>query len=240
MTTQSTQLPLDHPFADRHHRVYVALTNHCNRSCPWCSTYSSPDGNTFITINQFNSALPETGLFELQLEGGEPTVHPLFWQLVDICRQHPRVTRLVLCTNGATLPRRHAALRQWIDKFGPRFTLKMSINHHLLERDPQLIEVACMLRDVFAEKDDERLVIFNVRLRQGYENDDAMVKDLIERANLSAHSNIFYLQRYGLASDEEQWAEPFLAGHNFRMVNPDGTVFGTNLIERSEAMGALP
>ena len=45
--------PLDHPTPDRPHRLYYALTNHCNRTCPWCSTCSSPQGSTFLTLDAY-------------------------------------------------------------------------------------------------------------------------------------------------------------------------------------------
>src|SRR4051794_10217564 len=92
--------PLDHPTPDRPHRVYVALTNHCNRACPWCSTCSSPRGGTWLSLEDYQAALPGEGLFQLQLEGGEPTVHPRFWDFVRIAREHPHCTSLILCTNG--------------------------------------------------------------------------------------------------------------------------------------------
>ena len=33
---------------------------------------------------------------------------------------------------------------------------------------------------------------------------------------------------------------PLLAGTDFRLVNPDGSQWGTDLVARSEAMGRLP
>jgi len=82
-------------------------------------------------------------------------------------------------------------------------------------------------------------VVYNVRLRRGYDNDDRAVRDAVAAAGLNARANVFYLQRYGMASAEQGWDEPFLAGHDFRMVNPDGRVFGTDLMARSAAMGDL-
>src|SRR4029077_9896028 len=99
-------LPHDHPFPGRTHRVYVALTNHCNRACPWCSTYSSPAGNTWITWAQLAASLPAAGHFDVQLEGGEPTLHPAFWEFVQRLRSEPRCNKLILCTNGVVMPRR--------------------------------------------------------------------------------------------------------------------------------------
>src|SRR3974390_2606035 len=97
--------PLDHPTRERPHRLYVALTNSCNRACPWCSTCSSPRGQTWLSVDHFSASLPRDGYFQVQLEGGEPTLHPQFWDIVRIARENPRCVHLVLCTNGVVLPR---------------------------------------------------------------------------------------------------------------------------------------
>jgi len=78
-----------------------------------------------------------------------------------------------------------------------------------------------------------------VRLRRGYAGDDRAVIEAVDAAGLRARANVFYLQRYGLASGEQDWEAPFLAGENFRMVNPDGRVYGTDLIARSQGMSVL-
>jgi MoaA/NifB/PqqE/SkfB family radical SAM enzyme len=232
--------PLDHPTADRPHRVYVALTNHCNRACPWCSTCSSPTGSTWLSLEHYRAALPREGPFQVQLEGGEPTIHPQFWDFVRIAREHPSCTHLVLCTNGVALPRTPAKLRPWIERLGMPLTLKLSLNHYLLEHDPGLPELAVRLRDLFEELGGERLLVLNVRLRRGYADDDRHVAELVERAGLLPHANVFYLQRYGFAAGESGWELPAPVSDRFTLVNPDGRVYGPDLLARSERMRALP
>ena len=231
--------PHDHPFPGRVHRVYAALTNHCNRACPWCSTYSSPAGDTWITWGQLAASLPAAGAFDVQLEGGEPTLHPAFWEFVARLRADARCGMLVLCTNGVAIPRRADKLRAWLARLGAPLLIKLSINHHLLENDPGLLALAADLRDAAIALGAGREVVYNVRLRRGYDDDDAAVAAAVAQAGLQAQANVFYLQRYGLAKNEPGWEEPFLAGQNFRLVNPDGAAFGTDLIARSEAMGGL-
>jgi MoaA/NifB/PqqE/SkfB family radical SAM enzyme len=232
-------LPLDHPSPDRPFRIYVALTNHCNRSCPWCSTCSSPRGSTWLTLEKFMAGLPDDGLFQVQLEGGEPTIHPEFWQLVRSARGHPRCTHVILCTNGVALPRSLDKLAPWIDRLGTPLTLKLSINHHLLDSDPGLIELAVALRDLFTERGGGRLLVLNVRLRRGYEDDDRRVRDVVERAGLLPQANIFFLQSYGFADGEAGWERPAPVSDRFALVNPDGRVYGPDLIARSEGMRML-
>lgn len=231
--------PLDHPSPERPRRIYFALTNHCNRACPWCSTCSSPRGSTWLSPEEFERAFPESGQFQVQLEGGEPTIHPQFWDFVRISRENPRCTHLVLCTNGVVLPRENSELRSWIEKLGTPLTIKLSVNHYLLDHDRGLIDLAKMLCGIFSEYPSGRLLVINVRLRQGCASDDAAVREQIEGAGLLPHANVFYLQRYGFASNEENWNPPKPVWDNFELVNPDGQRFGPDLIARSEGMRRL-
>lgn len=231
--------PLDHPTAHRPHRVYLALTNACNRACPWCSTCSSPRGSTYFPLEEFNRILPSTGDFELQLEGGEPTIHPDFHAFVLKARQSNRCTRLVLCTNGVRIPRQRIKRQAWIESLGSPLTLKLSFNHYLWDYDASLLTLAQDLAEELA-RHPENLFVLNVRLRRGYEDDDERILEAVKKAGLWSVANVFYLQRYGYASEESAWDEPFLVGQNFRMINPDGEIFGPDLIARSEGMRRLP
>ncbi len=238
------QAPLDHPSRERPHRLYVAMTNSCNRSCPWCSTCSSPRGRTWLDIDAYQKSFPVDGYFQVQLEGGEPTIHPQFWEFVRIARENPRCTHMVLCSNGVRIPRRLDELKSYIERLGRPLTLKLSINHHLLDHDAGLIQLAVSLVDLFADLNHKSpgsyLLVLNVRLRRGYENDDQRVRRAVEEAGLLRHANIFFLQRYGFASDQKDWELPAPVWDQFTLLNPDGKTYGPNLIARSEAMRALP
>ena len=235
-----TMLPHDHPTPDRQHRIYAALTNHCNRSCPWCSMYSSPGGSTFLSKQKYCQLIDRAESFELQLEGGEPTTHPLFWEFVELARANSNCSRLILCTNGTRLPRTSQKLRTWLARLGLPLTIKMSINHHLLDRDSGLLDLAKDLAALCPLNSPNLALVFNVRLRRGVENDDQKIRALVEVNGLTPWSNIFYLQKYGLATEQSEWEEPFIVGENFSLINPDGQNFGSDLIKRSEAMRILP
>lgn len=237
--TLTGTLPLDRPSEARPHRVYVATSNHCNRACPWCSTCSSPQGETSLAVADYLASFPREGLFEVQLEGGEPTIHPEFFELVTLARANPRCVRVVVVTNGVVVPRTSAAQRGWLVRLGAPLTIKLSINHHLLGRDRDLLELAANLRDQFAALGGERELVLNVRLRPDAPGSDARVLEAVEAAGLVELANVFHLQAYGLAS-ERDWDRPFVVGTNFTLVNPDGTSHGTDLIARSEAMRVLP
>jgi hypothetical protein len=236
--TLTGALPLDRPSAERPHRVYVATSNHCNRACPWCSTCSSPRGETELAIADYLQSLPPEGAFEVQLEGGEPTIHPEFFELVRLARANPRCVRVVIVTNGVVMPRTSAELRAWLDRLGAPLTIKLSINHHLLAQDGGLLELAASLRAELAALDGDRELVLNVRLRPDAPGADAWVRDAVGAAGLIELANVFHLQAYGFAS-ERDWDRPFVVGENFTLVNPDGTSHGTDLVGRSEAMRVL-
>lgn len=226
--------PHDHPSRRERPRIYVALTNACNRACPWCSTYSGPGGNSFISLDKMVAAWPLAGAFDVQLEGGEPLLHPQFWDIVSLVREHQRAHGIVLCTNGVLVPRAEPQLSRWLERLGRPTLVKLSVNHHLLARDRRLLQLA---RQLVTHGVD---LVLNVRRRKGSEGDDAWVMERVREAGLEGIANDFFLQRYGRASGEEGWDEPFAVRAAFLMQNPDGALFDGDLVGRSEAMGRLP
>lgn len=244
----------DSPYEGRPHRYYFAITNNCNRSCPWCSTYSGPGKNTYLSKKIFDKLIPKKGIFEVQFEGGEPTLHPdLIW-MIQQCRQTKRCHRVVLCTNGVEFPFKYnnkqiylqkskILLKEYFLKFGQPFTIKLSINHHLLEHDRLLFEKARLIVDTIEDLKSfgDFKVILNVRRRNNPEFDyDNMLLQQLSKYSLQLKSNIFFLQAYGKNKNNNLAEKPFLVGYNFTLINPDGKSFGTDLISRSEAMKELP
>jgi len=189
---------------------------------------------------RFLEALPTEGDFEIQLEGGEPTTHPEFDQFVRTARSLSGMRRLIVCTNGVLLPRNRPALLDWLNRLGQPCTLKLSFNQFLYRHDRNLLELAVMVKDVFESLGGDRLLVLNVRLRPSRTDEEAWIRAAVEKAGLTSCANVFYLQRYGFAADEQDWEPPVLAGHNFRLVNADGCVFDDDLVARSEAMRHLP
>lgn len=240
-TADPPALPHDSPLLRERTRLYVAVTNQCNRECPWCSVYSSPRKNTFLQPEQMAAHFPADRDFDVQLEGGEPTIHPKLFDFVDVARRHPRMRELVLVTNGVKLPRDPEGLKAYLARFGEPFKVKLSINHHLLEHDPGLVATALRVREAFRAMGGRRELILNVRLRRGEKyGDDAWVQDAVEKAGLLPLANVFFLQRYGRGETEEDWKDPFVVTEDFLLVNPDGSAQGTDLIARGKAMGDMP
>ena len=118
--------------------------------------------------------------------------------------------------------------------------MKISVNHHLLDRDPGLLGLCRLLKERLCALGRENLLVVNVRLRRGVEEDDRRVLEAVGEAGLLPDSNVFFLQRYGLAEGEEGWEPPAVVSARFTLVNPDGRSFGPDLLARTEAMRGMP
>ena len=84
----------------------IEVNTACNLDCPICFADSGhqPDGFS-LTLEQVESALDAFVRAEgqpevLMFSGGEPTIHPEFWEFVKLSRDHPRCERLVSRITG--------------------------------------------------------------------------------------------------------------------------------------------
>jgi uncharacterized radical SAM superfamily Fe-S cluster-containing enzyme len=82
----------------------VEITDQCNLTCPICYSESSPKRLTHRSLEQVefmldcvvrNEGEPDV----VQISGGEPTIHPRFWEIMDAARRRP-IKHLMLNTNG--------------------------------------------------------------------------------------------------------------------------------------------
>src|SRR5512137_897150 len=124
---------LDAPFEGRDFRLYVAVTNRCNRACPFCSTYSTPLGTAFITLEQILARVPREGKYQVQLEGGEPFLHPGLPEIAARFSYDERCTRIIISTNGTSFPFKiaggkidEAASRTALRSFFSRYPARMT------------------------------------------------------------------------------------------------------------------
>lgn len=81
----------------------IEVTNHCNLECPICIVQNKD--NYHMPVEDFAKIID--GLVEkegfvdtVNLSGGEPTIHPRFWELIDIAQSRPTISRVSISTNG--------------------------------------------------------------------------------------------------------------------------------------------
>jgi len=87
----------------------VEITDHCNLECPICYASSGPSRTGYRSLDQVERMLDAVVCNEgrpdvVQISGGEPTLHPQFFEILDMARQRP-IQHLMVNTNGIRIAR---------------------------------------------------------------------------------------------------------------------------------------
>ena len=82
----------------------IEVTDRCNLSCPTCYASSSPMHGRHRTLAEIEEMLDIIVRNEgepdvVQISGGEPTVHPQFFEILDLAKARP-IRHLMVNTNG--------------------------------------------------------------------------------------------------------------------------------------------
>ncbi len=85
----------------------IEITDFCNLRCPVCYAESGPERQThrdLATIERMLDAVVrnERRPDVVQISGGEPTLHPDFFRILDMARERP-IQHLMLNTNGVRI-----------------------------------------------------------------------------------------------------------------------------------------
>ncbi|RFS19025.1 radical SAM protein [Chitinophaga silvatica] len=85
----------------------IELTDRCNLTCPTCYAMSSPHYGRHRTLEEIEEMLDIIVANEgqpdvVQLSGGEPTIHPQFFEILDIAKRKP-IRHLMINTNGVRI-----------------------------------------------------------------------------------------------------------------------------------------
>ena len=80
------------------------ITNDCNLDCPKCFTYNRQDAKYYKSVEEtkkiINEIISQSGGVQLiNLTGGEPTLHPNLFEIIDTCK-HEGISRITMNTNG--------------------------------------------------------------------------------------------------------------------------------------------
>jgi uncharacterized radical SAM superfamily Fe-S cluster-containing enzyme len=78
------------PWTNHSCTILIEITERCNLSCPTCFAGSSPSHSEMMSLEEFTRQVDQlvaggkSGSDMIQLSGGEPTVHPRFFDMVDL------------------------------------------------------------------------------------------------------------------------------------------------------------
>jgi uncharacterized radical SAM superfamily Fe-S cluster-containing enzyme len=87
----------------------VEITEHCNLRCPVCYAESGPEKQNHRSLAEVEAMFDaivanETEPDVVQLSGGEPTLHPDFFAILDAAKARP-IRHLMINTNGLRIAR---------------------------------------------------------------------------------------------------------------------------------------
>jgi len=94
----------------------VEITEQCNLECPVCYAESGPATGPHRTLVEVEAMLDAVVRNEgepdvVQISGGEPTIHPEFFAILDAARQRP-IRHLMINTNGLRIAKEESFAEQ--------------------------------------------------------------------------------------------------------------------------------
>ena len=115
----------------------VEITDSCNLTCPICYAESGPHRTTHRSLEQIERMLDAIVTNELtpdivQISGGEPTIHPQFFEILDAAKRRP-IQHLMVNTNGLRIAQDEAFTAR-LATYMPRFELYLQFDS--LRREP--------------------------------------------------------------------------------------------------------
>jgi uncharacterized radical SAM superfamily Fe-S cluster-containing enzyme len=87
----------------------IEINEHCNLTCPVCFADSSPARGKHLPLSTIERMVDALVASEgepdiVQISGGEPTLHPQFFEVLDLVRSRP-IRHVMINTNGLRLAR---------------------------------------------------------------------------------------------------------------------------------------
>lgn len=117
----------------------VEITDHCNLRCPTCYAASGPERLTHRSFEEALAMLDAVVASEghadvVQISGGEPTLHPRLFDILDAARARP-IRHLMLNTNGIRIAQ-EPGFAERLASCAPGFEVYLQFDS--LQRDPLL------------------------------------------------------------------------------------------------------
>ena len=114
----------------------IEVNEACNLSCPVCFADSSTRRDTHRTMDQIEAMLDAVVASEgepdlVQISGGEPTLHPQFFGILDAAKRRP-IRHLMINTNGLRIAR-EAGFAERLATYMPGFEVYLQFDS--LQRD---------------------------------------------------------------------------------------------------------
>jgi len=115
----------------------IEICDYCNLRCPVCYAASGPERQQFRTLAQIEKMLDAVVRNEghpdvVQLSGGEPTMHPDFFTIVEMAKARP-IKHLMVNTNGVRIAQEEDFVKRLAEV---REDFEVYLQFDSFERDP--------------------------------------------------------------------------------------------------------
>ena len=171
----------------------VNLTAHCNLSCYGCDHASPVHPEEFLSVEELAKDLAALSavyhVFEFQLTGGEPLLHPRLLDVVDTIRSSGVADRITLITNGVLLHTAREALWGKIDKLG--VSIYPGVKRKLTQEDMETLANRYGLLLWYKPTDE-----FNIKLLHSENGDADLVKAIYSTCTLRNSCHTIHQGRY--------------------------------------------
>lgn len=109
----------------------IEVTDRCNLTCPTCYASSSPHYGRHRTLEEIKKMLDVIVKNEgepdvVQISGGEPTVHPQFFDILDYAKSLP-IRHLMVNTNGIKIAK-DFAFAERLKSYAPDFEIYLQFD----------------------------------------------------------------------------------------------------------------
>lgn len=109
----------------------IEITDRCNLTCPTCYAGSSPTYGRHRTLEEVKKMLDTIVLNEkepdvVQMSGGEPTLHPQFFEILDYAKTLP-IKHLMVNTNGIEISKDIDFVRR-LKTYAPDFEIYLQFD----------------------------------------------------------------------------------------------------------------
>jgi 7,8-dihydro-6-hydroxymethylpterin dimethyltransferase len=164
----------------------IEITDRCNLTCPTCYAMSSPHYGRHRSVEEIermidiiveNEGTPDV----VQISGGEPTIHPGFFEVLDVAKRKP-IRHLMVNTNGIRIAN-DAGFAEKLASYMPDFEIYLqfdSFRPSVLKslRGKDLLEVRMNALERLNKLNLSTTLV--VTLQQGLNDDE--IGDIIEFA----------------------------------------------------------
>jgi len=127
----------------------IEITDHCNLTCPICYAASGPHRPGYRSLEHVERMFDAVVRNErepdvVQISGGEPTLHPEFFAILDAARRRP-IRHLMVNTNGIRIAK-EPAFAERLASYMPGFELYLQFDS--FEREPLMALRGADLRSI--------------------------------------------------------------------------------------------